>query len=114
MKHSTRLMIALVVVLGLAPQAAWADPITRSGTYTMEHGGVTRAFRVHLPKGYNSKNPAPLVLIFHGWGGNENEFLGSKTVTSLADKRGYILVAPRGLGSGAPDNSYNSWSFSGS
>jgi len=52
--------------------------------------------------------------MFHGWGGNENEFLGSKSVTRLADKRGYILVAPRGLGAGAPDHSNNSWSFSGS
>lgn len=33
---------------------------------------------------------------------------------SLADQRGYILVAPRGLGSGDPDNNYNSWTFSGS
>jgi polyhydroxybutyrate depolymerase len=114
MNYLTRFVGSLVVVLGLAPQAAWADPITRSGTYTMEHGGITRTFRVHVPRGYKAGVAAPLVLIFHGWGGNENEFLGSKTVTSLADKRGYILVAPRGLGSGAPDNSNNSWSFSGS
>jgi len=86
----------------------------RSGTYTMDHDGVTRSFRVHVPRGFNNDAPAPLVLIFHGWGGNEDEFLGFKSVTSLADRRGYILVAPRGLGSGAPDYSNNSWTFSGS
>jgi len=86
----------------------------RSGSYTIGHGGVTRTFRVHVPAGFKNDSPAPLVLIFHGWGGDENEFLGFERVTSLADQRGYILVAPRGLGSAAPDNSKNSWTFSGS
>lgn len=85
-----------------------------SGTYEMDDKGITRIFRVHVPRGYDKDIPTPLVTIFHGWGGNENEFIGSKTVTSEANKHGYILVAPRGLGSGFPDGSYNSWSFSGS
>ena len=33
---------------------------------------------------------------------------------SEANKRGYILVAPRGIGSGIPDHSNNSWTFRGS
>ena len=37
-------------------------------------------------------------MVFHGWGGDENEFLADKNVTTLADERGYIVVAPRGLG----------------
>jgi polyhydroxybutyrate depolymerase len=80
----------------------------------MNYEGIDRTFRVHVPKGYRNNTAAPLVLVFHGWGGDENEFLGNRSVRSLADRRGYILVAPRGLGSGAPDNSPNSWTFSGS
>ncbi len=122
MKHSTRSMIGMMVLLGVAPLTSWAAHLITgcgtaglsSGNYTMQHGGITRTFRVHVPTGYNRNNPARLVMIFHGWGGNENEFLSSKTVTSLANNRGYILVAPRGLGSGSPDSSNNSWSFSGS
>lgn len=104
-----------------APLTTWAAPSTgcdsagwNSGTYTTQHGGTTRTFKVHVPRGYKMNDPAPLVAIFHGWGGNENEILGNGAVTSLADNRGYILVAPRGLGSGDPDDSNNSWSFSGS
>jgi poly(3-hydroxybutyrate) depolymerase len=85
-----------------------------SGTYTMPHGGLTRTFRVHVPAGYDADTPTRLVLIFHGWGGDENEFLNDRTVIAQADARGYILVAPRGLGSGDPDYENNSWSFSGS
>lgn len=122
MKHLTRSMIGMLFFLAVAPLVTWAasrstgcDKIgLSSGTYTMEHGGIVRTFRVYVPAGYNKTNPSPMVAIFHGWCGNENEFLSSKTVTSLANQRGYILIAPRGLGSGNPDNSCNSWSFSGS
>ena len=54
------------------------------------------------------------MTIFHGWGGDQNEFIGNRKVRSEADKAGYILVAPKGLGSGSPDYNLNSWSFSGS
>jgi polyhydroxybutyrate depolymerase len=88
--------------------------LTDSGTYTMSFNGIERTFRLHVPQGYNTTSASPMALVFHGWGGNEDEFLGDTTVTGEADQRGYILVAPRGIGSGSPDNSYNSWSFSGS
>jgi poly(3-hydroxybutyrate) depolymerase len=85
-----------------------------SGTFTMDHDGIERTYRVFVPDGYQADKPGPVVFIFHGWGGNENAFLGHYIVTSVANQKGYILVAPRGLGSGEPDKSFNSWSFSGS
>jgi polyhydroxybutyrate depolymerase len=86
-----------------------------SGSHTMRApGGIDRSFRVQVPSSYDGKAALPLITVFHGWGGNEDDFLGDSTVTELASERGYILVAPRGLGAGAPDSSNNSWSFSGS
>lgn len=112
------LAVGLLSVLLCAAGAALADGCSgdgwRSGAFTMEHEGVTRQFRVHVPQAYRSDVPAPLVLLFHGWGGDENEFLDSAEVTAEADRRGYILIAPRGLGAGPPDHRPNSWSFSGS
>jgi polyhydroxybutyrate depolymerase len=67
-----------------------------------------------VPDSHDQNKPFPVIFWFHGWGGNEDEMANSKQVQSLADQHGYILVAPRGLGSGAPDDSFNSWSFSGS
>jgi len=114
-------MIGTMAFLAIAPFTTWAAPSAgcgtegwSSGSYTMQHDGVSRTFRVHVPKGYRNNDPAPLVAIFHGWGGNENEFLGSRRIISQADRSGYILLAPRGLGSGDPDHSNNSWSFAGS
>ncbi len=112
--------VALVALPALAEDPCLPGGSTyTSGTYQAElpfNSGIERTFRVHVPKGYDPDKPrkAPLVLIFHGWGGDENEFLDSATVTDEADRRGFILVAPRGLGSGEPDQSFNSWSFLGS
>jgi len=85
-----------------------------SGTYTLEHAGLTRTFRVYVPPGSTGTVPSRLVMLFHGWGGNEDEFLGDSGVIDEARARGYILAAPRGLGSGAPDHGMNSWTFRGS
>ena len=105
----------------LAPiLAAAADPSAgcghslASGTYSLSDQGVTRRYRIHVPSRYDPAIARPLVLVFHGWGGDENEFLGEAVVGSLADARGYIVVAPSGLGAGAPDSRRNSWSFRGS
>ena len=95
------------------PTGCGAETYT-SGNYTLEHGGVTRAFRVVVPDSHDANTPAPLVLAFHGWGGNEDEFLNNNTVITESEARGYIVVAPRGLGAGPPDNSWASWAFSGS
>ncbi|MCP4919005.1 MAG: hypothetical protein GY913_19040 [Proteobacteria bacterium] len=85
-----------------------------SGAYEMEHGGLSRSFRVFVPEAHDPDTPAPLVLAFHGWGGDEDAFLGSAAVRAESDARGHLVVAPLGLGSGPPDRSWSSWAFSGS
>jgi len=52
--------------------------------------------------------------MFHGWGGDENEFLGAHDVVAAANARGYTLLAPVGLGAEEPGNSRASWAFRGS
>lgn len=51
-----------------------AGAITAPGdySYTLRHDGLTRAYRVHVPASYPGPGaaPTPLVLAFHGGGGN--------------------------------------------
>ena len=123
MQATTLTAIGLVGTAALAGDPCLPGGSTyTNGTYTAElpyNGGIDRTFRVHVPPSYDPNNPqeTPVVLMFHGWGGNENGFLDEPTVTSEADYRGVILVAPRGLGGEpVPDDNYdyNSWSFLGS
>ena len=86
----------------------------RSGIYVFEHAGFRRTFRLHVPSGSNPTIPGPLILMFHGWGGDENEFLGVHDVVAAANARGYTLLAPVGLGPEEPGNSRASWAFRGS
>jgi polyhydroxybutyrate depolymerase len=96
-----------------APSAGCGRTVA-SGTYQLPDQDLTRTYRVFVPSRYKPGTASPLVLVFHGWGGDENEFLSDGQVTELADEHGYIVVAPRGLGSAAPDANRNSWSFRGS
>lgn len=97
-----------------ATPSAGCTQTLASGVYGMTDQSVTRFYRVLVPSHYKPGSALPLIIVFHGWGGDENEFLDDAHVTSLADERNYIIVAPRGLGSAAPDANRNSWSFSGS
>jgi hypothetical protein len=61
----------------------------------------------------SSENPYPLILAFHGITDDENFILDFDIVKTLAEERGYIIVAPRGLGSDSPDYMFSSWTVRG-
>ncbi len=91
------------------PASQWT-----SGEYALSRDAGERRFRVYVPNGYDPQRPAPLILAFHGWGGDDSEFLGKSVVTQELDQRGMVLIAPVGLGPEEPGRSPASWSFSGS
>lgn len=85
-----------------------------SGTYSLNRDGLIREFRVLVPANYEATVPAPLILAFHGWGGDSGEFLDNAAVSAELEGRGYVVVAPVGLGPEESRRSPASWSFSGS
>jgi phospholipase/carboxylesterase len=52
---------------------------------------------VYVPKGYRAEQPAPLVVMLHGAGGNARHALG--ILQEIAGMEGFILVAPDSRGS---------------
>lgn len=85
-----------------------------SGVYAFEDQQKSRTYRIHIPAGHEGGERLPLILWFHGWGGDESELLDQHDVQELLDEAAFILVAPRGLGSDVPDTRLNSWTFNGS
>lgn len=83
-----------------ADAAGTADRIDRPGDHTrsLEHDGLTRSYRVHVPRSYDPARAAPLLLAFHG-GGGDMEHMATDRLYGLISKseaEGFILVFPNG------------------
>jgi polyhydroxybutyrate depolymerase len=77
---------------------------TRAGGTAQESlasGGLTRNYRLHVPPGRGSTDALPVVLLFHGRGGNAADIERDSGLLPLADREGFLLVSPDGTGSPA-------------
>src|SRR5258706_9575506 len=81
---------SVAVVLPAAADRATQIP-------TIEVGGLTRTYLLHVPPSLPA-GPVPLVLVFHGGGGNG---IGPERLTrfsELADREGLLVAYPGGVG----------------
>jgi acetyl esterase/lipase len=67
---------------------------------------------VYVPRSYDPKRKAPLVLMLHGQGQTENELLATPFLRALADQSGAIFAAPfargdRGFDGPASSDTYD-------
>ena len=65
-------------------------------TLTLEHNGLTREYVLFVPSNYNSTTEIPLLINFHGFGGNASEYMAYADMRSLAESENFILVYPQG------------------
>jgi polyhydroxybutyrate depolymerase len=94
MKHAMVWLIAVACSAAAVPSAA-ADRATQS--HTLEVGGLTRTYLLHVPPTL-SAGPAPLVLVFHGGGGNGPGTERLTRFSELADREGVLVAYPEGVG----------------
>jgi len=71
-----------------------ADPGDR--VFTLQVGGLVRQYLVHIPFRYDGKDPAPVVMMFHGGGGTAQGAMKETGWTVKADKEGFLVVFPEG------------------
>jgi poly(3-hydroxybutyrate) depolymerase len=67
--------------------------------YAFDAASEIMPYRVYVPTSYDPRRAYPLVVALHGLGANEDSFMDSysKTVPTLAEQRGYIVVSPLGF-----------------
>jgi len=85
-------LAALLLVLLAAP-AFGADELRSIAVH-----GVTRTYRVHLPAGRAPRDAAPLVVVFHGGGGNAANAARMTGMDAESDREGFVVAYPNGTG----------------
>jgi polyhydroxybutyrate depolymerase len=96
--------IALVAgaLAGAAPgvePAATGNGIRRGDVRgSLRFGGVTRTYLLHVAARYDASSDWPLVLALHGGGAQGRHMPGLTGLSRLADRHGFLVVYPDGIG----------------
>jgi polyhydroxybutyrate depolymerase len=69
-------------------------------TRTVMMGEQKRTYLVHIPKDYDPKKPASVVLALHGAAMNGSMMVWFSGLNKTSDKAGFIVVYPSGTGTG--------------
>src|SRR5688500_6034509 len=103
--HSIVIAIA-VSIIGLSPLHAQAPAKKELGkgtqsriekkTYDFKEAKKVMEYALFVPSKYDEEKPTPLMVALHGLGGNPQNILRYRGFTDLAEKYGYIVVAPMG------------------
>jgi polyhydroxybutyrate depolymerase len=65
---------------------------------SLQVGELERHYLVHVPKGYDRKKPAPVVLALHGALMNGPMMVGFSGLNRTSEKENFIVVYPSGTG----------------
>ena len=91
-----RLVLALAL---LACQPLVQAEAPGDSSYTLEHGGLTRHYLVHVPRSYDPARPAALLMALHGGGGSA-KFQADDAhygLITASEKYGFVAVFPNGI-----------------
>ncbi len=93
-------LFACLLVPGRAAGQPEAKPATQSRiekkTYDFKEAGKEMEYALFVPSTYDKGKKAPLIVALHGLGSNPQQILRYRGLTDLAEKHGYVVVAPMG------------------
>jgi polyhydroxybutyrate depolymerase len=72
---------------------------TPARTHHIDAGGVSRTYLLHVPVTRRPNAAVPLVLVFHGGGSRAAAMERFTRFDTLADRQGFIVAYPEGIGS---------------
>jgi len=107
-----RFVTALLFAAALGPALAAQDPPKKDGkdakstqsriekkTYEFKDAGKEMEYALFVPTTYDKEKKSPLMVALHGLGSNPQQIMRYRGLTDLAEKHGYIVVAPMGYNS---------------
>src|SRR5438445_11884944 len=79
--------------------AVGADPLGPGDhDRTVKVGEQERSYVLHVPKSYDAKKPAPVVVALHGAAMNAEMMQAFTGLDDKADAEGFLVVYPNGTG----------------
>ena len=69
---------------------------TNTSAQSIVHNGVNREYVLYIPNSYDGTSSVPLMLNFHGFGGNASDYMQEADMRSLAEANTFILIYPQG------------------
>lgn len=97
--HAVRVLTLLTACFfGIEPivmaEALGAGDHTRS----VKVGELSRRYQIHVPGRYDSTKATPVIIAFHGGGGNPESMVKLSGLSEKSDEAGFIVVYPFGTG----------------
>ena len=68
-------------------------------TYDFKEAGKDMEYALFVPTNYDKEKKSPLIVALHGLGSNPQQIMKYRGLTDLAEKYGYLVVAPMGYNS---------------
>jgi len=82
---------------GLAATTQAKPASSGDHNFTIRVGDHDRDYTVHVPPGYDGKNPVPVVVMLHGGGGTGKAAATETGWDSKADEVGFLAVFPEAM-----------------
>jgi polyhydroxybutyrate depolymerase len=97
---SAMLLIGVILLLQAPPPAEAGSFTLGPGNYdrSLMSGGMERRYAVHVPASYNPGRLTPVILNFHGGGGNPKSERTISMMDQASERYGFIVVYPQGTG----------------
>ena len=88
----------LASALAIPGGAQWRAKGDQHRSYRFAEANKDEPYRLYVPTNWDGQAKLPLVMFLHGSGADESTYIdaNNKQMLTLAQQRGYILVAPLG------------------
>lgn len=74
------------------------SPAAGNSNRTLQVGGKSRGYVLHVPAAYTGKTPAPLIVDFHGHGGTGLSQSKDSPYPKVVDAEGVLMAFPTAIG----------------
>lgn len=89
-------IVSVLILILLGVSVFFGVTTFKSKEKVIEHDGLLRKYRLHVPQGYFPKDSYPLVVALHGFSENARIMELKTGLSRKADQEGFFVVYPYG------------------